>query len=309
MGHRYHVSAPRVRAHFLILLSLPSSTCKPALRTALVFTAVITPYEIALLRTKLDWLFCVNRLVDLIFTLDIFINFRLMFFEPRNMRLVKSRSRIVKRYLSSWFFIDLLSVLPGYIDVITFEGEADNGTLNKTMVLRLIRLAKLGRILKASRIVSRWLTMVNIKSSNMTFFKITLLLLCYTHWMACGACLSLQITGSSSHSWVNAWAQSSDVCANSYSNSTDSIENYDWETCYSPSDLYTVALYWSFANIVSGFAMWPTTQMEYKLCITVMAIGGYVWAYIIAHITAVAINASYDLRTYQEMMDQVSQRY
>jgi hypothetical protein len=276
---------------------------------ALVFTALVTPYEIALLETKLDLLFMVNRLVDLIFSIDIAVNFRLMFFEEKELKLVKNRKKIASNYMTSWFFIDFVSVLPGYIDCFTIDSEGGSEALEMTMVLRLIRLAKMGRIMKASRIFTRWLTMVNIKNSGMTLLKNTVLLVGATHWMACLWALVLQFQATNSHNWVNAWAGSSDVCAGSYSNSSALPfvpENYNWAICHSPSELYTVALYWSFVNLISGFAMWPTNQLEYIVCICVMGIGGYIWAYIIAHITAVAINVSYDLRTYQETMDQVN---
>ena len=42
---------------------------------ALAFTAFVTPYEIALISTKMSVLFVNNRLVDLVFTIDIIVNF------------------------------------------------------------------------------------------------------------------------------------------------------------------------------------------------------------------------------------------
>ena len=41
---------------------------------ALFFTAVVTPYEVALLETRPDGLFMINRLVDLIFLADMIAN-------------------------------------------------------------------------------------------------------------------------------------------------------------------------------------------------------------------------------------------
>ena len=49
---------------------------------ALAFTAFVTPYEIALISTKMSVLFVINRLVDLVFTIDIIVNFRLMVSGP-----------------------------------------------------------------------------------------------------------------------------------------------------------------------------------------------------------------------------------
>ena len=47
---------------------------------ALVYTALVTPAEVALAeaaRSPLEALFLINRLLDLIFTVDMVINFRL----------------------------------------------------------------------------------------------------------------------------------------------------------------------------------------------------------------------------------------
>ena len=50
--------------------------CWDALTTlALLFTALVTPYEVSLLQAKLDGLFYVNRVVDMIFAIDVFVNF------------------------------------------------------------------------------------------------------------------------------------------------------------------------------------------------------------------------------------------
>ena len=57
----------------------------------LVFTAIVTPFEVAFLegpRSVADigerfgsvgWLFCVNRLLDMLFTIDLVLQFRLMY--------------------------------------------------------------------------------------------------------------------------------------------------------------------------------------------------------------------------------------
>ena len=45
---------------------------------ALVFTATVTPFEVALLQPSFDPLFIVNRVVDIVFTLDIFVQFLTM---------------------------------------------------------------------------------------------------------------------------------------------------------------------------------------------------------------------------------------
>ena len=58
---------------------------------ALIFVALVTPFEVAFLEsprdaadlywrfTSVGWLWCTNRIVDLLFTFDLFLQFRLMF--------------------------------------------------------------------------------------------------------------------------------------------------------------------------------------------------------------------------------------
>lgn len=51
---------------------------------ALIFTAVVTPFEVAFLAVKLDGLFVANRLFDIIFAYDIAVNMRLAFFNKHD---------------------------------------------------------------------------------------------------------------------------------------------------------------------------------------------------------------------------------
>ena len=73
------VSQRQKRSRHLVL---PSSTDprSRALQVALVFTALVTPYEVALLESGNwgDFLFLVNRLIDLLFIADIGIQFILI---------------------------------------------------------------------------------------------------------------------------------------------------------------------------------------------------------------------------------------
>jgi hypothetical protein len=304
---------------------------------SLIFTASVTPYEIALLRIGLNPLFFINRLVDLIFTVDIFINFRLMFYDEGEVKLVKSWRAIALRYIEGRLVVDLLSVIPGYIDCFTIDYDGrrpsfKDGRLSMTLVLRLVRLTKMARLFKASSILERMLTDVNIKNSGMTLLRNTLLMAITTHWMACTWALVLQLEGTESHTWMNGLTGTADACTLGYAAppgftsegyaqglysgargedvgkglAVEGVVNWQWDECHSSSDLYVYALYWGMVNLVSGTAMWPTTQTEYIFCTLMMAVGAYIWAYIMAHVTAVAINKSFEVQSFEETMDQVN---
>ena len=91
---------------------------------ALIFTAFVTPYEVALLESDCEWgdlstwdpLFTVNRLIDLIFVKDMVMQFFLAFRITTNGGgaglLIRNFRAIRSNYLKSWFPIDLLSIIP-----------------------------------------------------------------------------------------------------------------------------------------------------------------------------------------------------
>ena len=59
----------------------------------LLFTALFTPYEIAFLETRMNFYFVVNRIVDLGFGLDIFVNFNLAFY-AQDGNMIKKKSLV-----------------------------------------------------------------------------------------------------------------------------------------------------------------------------------------------------------------------
>lgn len=102
--------------------------------TALLFTAVITPYEVGFLpppQSSLELLFIVNRIIDLAFLIDIGVHFVLMFPDTdseQSVVWVQDPKRIMLHYLKSWFLIDTISSLVSITDIIAvYEEEGANG--------------------------------------------------------------------------------------------------------------------------------------------------------------------------------------
>merc|ERR1719316_528812 len=124
---------------------------------ALIYTALMTPYEVGFLETKLDALFVVNRIIDVIFVKDMIMNFfvKLTVRTKTSTLWLRDQKKIVKHYLKGWFVIDFISILP--FDIIGFV--YDDPAIQKMKVIRIIRilrLLKIARVLRASRIVKRW---------------------------------------------------------------------------------------------------------------------------------------------------------
>lgn len=119
---------------------------------ALIFTALVTPYEIALLSPSLDPLFYVNRVVDGTFLIDILVQFITM--TEHNAQSasgatwVTSPWQIARNYLASWFFLDLFTVAISGLDVMSVfsgSGGVDLSKLTVLKTLRVLRLIKLAR--------------------------------------------------------------------------------------------------------------------------------------------------------------------
>ena len=89
---------------------------------ALAFTALFTPYEIAYLGAPKDWterLFLINRLVDLIFLIDMCLQFFLMVpvSDRYGDRWISDRRTLVCNYLKGWFPMDLFSTAISVVDL------------------------------------------------------------------------------------------------------------------------------------------------------------------------------------------------
>lgn len=138
--------------------------------SALLFTMLFTPYEVALLKTKFDLLFILNRVIDLVFAMDIYLCFFTAFrSSPRNgNKLITDLRLIRRRYLSSWFVIDFASTVP--LDVLSLFYETAAG-LKAMRLIRLLRLLKLARVIKASRIVQRFEARLSISYSYLSLAK------------------------------------------------------------------------------------------------------------------------------------------
>ena len=132
---------------------------------ALAYTAIVTPFETAFIDSSgvLDVWFFINRLIDTVFASDMVLQFFVMFEtfdqELRQYYWVSDSQQIRMNYLKTWFFIDLLALLPSSFDIYPFIVDTADDSTSRLQILRVVRtfrLTKLVRLLKASRIVSRW---------------------------------------------------------------------------------------------------------------------------------------------------------
>ena len=146
----------------------------------LLYTAIVTPVEVGFSSSgELHVVFFVNRCVDLVFTVDLILNFFTMYRdETKGFALIKNHRMIVKRYLYTWFTLDLLSIIP-------YELLPLPKAFRAVRLIRLMRLLKLARVAKASRVLARYETKLSITYAQRDILKMAVLTVIVSHWMAC----------------------------------------------------------------------------------------------------------------------------
>ena len=170
---------------------------------ALLYTATVTPFEVCLgLKTEFGALLLINQLVNAIFIVDIFVNFVMPVFDKESGEMIRNHSELAKRYLSSWFAIDVGTCLPFDLVMLLapslFEADCGSGSgflVKATKLLRTLRLFKLVRMMRASRLIqARGLTEIPTRGACLSpepacrQFQQTLQLPLLCSYRCCAAC-------------------------------------------------------------------------------------------------------------------------
>jgi potassium voltage-gated channel Eag-related subfamily H protein 7 len=127
-------------------------------------------------------MFAINFVVNILFIVDMCMNFFLAFQDEKKGELVTDRRRIVKAYLFGWFPIDFISVVPFDIANVVGDNEAV-ADLKILKVVRLLRLIKLLRIMRASRVIKRLENQIGLSIRAMSQLKLLTRNIFLVHWV------------------------------------------------------------------------------------------------------------------------------
>ena len=139
-----------------------------------LYTSVVIPLGIAFDFKALDsvGIAVFDSVVDLIFMIDLLINFRTTYISSQNGDEIYDPKLIAKRYLSGRFIVDLLSSIP--FDKLS----GNNDYLPMLGMLKLVRVARISVVI----------TNLNIRSGSKALLKVAWLitsLFLYLHVVAC----------------------------------------------------------------------------------------------------------------------------
>lgn len=127
----------------------------------LIYTATFVPYKVAFVEEPSKSDKVIDYIIDILFTIDIFINFMSGYEDEEEGKVIKNIRLIALSYLKSWFFPDVLACIP--FGLIMPDNSV--GTGNTAATAKLVRLARLPRLYRLIRII-RMLKMIKIMKNS-----------------------------------------------------------------------------------------------------------------------------------------------
>ena len=158
----------RLRWEFIILLIA-------------VWNGFSVPYNVAFYgngQSAIAWE-VINILTDIMFFLDLLVNFRTTYTDSRTQKEIFDAKKIAIQYLKGRFWIDFIATVPiDYVVEPFLQGQ------NNSIALKMIGLLKLVRVLRLSRLI----TFMNLKDDikmSLKLVKLIFFLVLYLHMIAC----------------------------------------------------------------------------------------------------------------------------
>lgn len=112
------------------------------------FNGFVLPYQVAFLTHygSFDYYDIIDIVIDIIFWIDILINFRTTYLDTKSSEEIMDAKMIALKYVRGRFWIDLLSVLPvNYLEYII--PDASTSTLQFLGLLKLVRIVRFGKLI------------------------------------------------------------------------------------------------------------------------------------------------------------------
>jgi hypothetical protein len=162
----YHDSRPRMSWDLLIILLA-------------LWNCIYIPIDVSFRPEKSAGITISDAVIDILFAVDIVINFMTTYVNEKTGITVSNPTRIVKNYLfKGRFFVDLLASIPFDKVLPTSDNPEDTQTATVLGLLKMVRLLRLGRII----------TFMKFKQGvkiGFRIFQLLFLLLLLVHWIGC----------------------------------------------------------------------------------------------------------------------------
>ncbi|KAF4087858.1 hypothetical protein AMELA_G00076130 [Ameiurus melas] len=272
----YKLQAPRIHKWTVLHYSPFKAVWDWLILLLVIYTAIVTPYSAAFLlgseKENDTCTYCkplnnVDLVVDIMFIIDILINFRTTYVNA-NDEVVSHPLRIAVHYFKGWFLIDMVAAIP-FHDLLIY----DNGEETTTLI-GLLKTARLLRLVRVARKLDRY-----SEYGAAVLFLLMCTFALIAHWLACIWYAIGSVERSGAIGWLHTLGDQLGKPYNfSAVNSGPSIK-----------DKYVTALYFTFSSLTSvGFGnVSPNTNSEKIFSICVMLIGSLMYASIFGNVSAI----------------------
>ncbi|XP_072315975.1 voltage-gated inwardly rectifying potassium channel KCNH7 isoform X3 [Eucyclogobius newberryi] len=278
----YQLQTPRIHNWTMLHYSPFKAVWDWLILLLVIYTAIFTPYSAAFLlndieeqkRRKCGYscspLNVVDLIVDIMFIVDILINFRTTYVNC-NEEVVSQPAKIAIHYFKGWFLIDMVAAIP--FDLLIFGSGSDE----TTTLIGLLKTARLLRLVRVARKLDRY---------SEYGAAVLMLLMCIfaliAHWLAC----IWYAIGNVEKPYLEhkiGWLDNLGVSIGKEYNYSDPTSGP------SIKDKYVTALYFTFSSLTSvGFGnVSPNTNSEKIFSICVMLIGSLMYASIFGNVSAI----------------------
>ena len=116
----------------------------------LIFACLVIPCRLAFVEQESQTWINLTYIVDIMFLIDIFQIFNSAFYDE-DFNMVTDRKTIAKSYIGSWFFIDVVAIVP--FDIFLSNANNINEIVRITRIGRMYKLVKLTRLFKVFKMV------------------------------------------------------------------------------------------------------------------------------------------------------------
>ncbi|XP_026573067.1 potassium voltage-gated channel subfamily H member 6 [Pseudonaja textilis] len=278
----YKLQAPRIHRWTILHYSPFKAVWDWLILLLVIYTAVFTPYSAAFLLNEdqeekqtdcsytCDPLYIIDLIVDIMFIIDIVINFRTTYVNM-NDEVVSHPGKIAIHYFKGWFLIDMVAAIP--FDLLIFRSGSDE----TTTLIGLLKTARLLRLVRVARKLDRY-----SEYGAAVLFLLMCTFALIAHWLAC----IWYAIGNVERPYMKhkiGWLDNlSDQIGKPYNSS-------DLSSGPSIKDKYVTALYFTFSSLTSvGFGnVSPNTNSEKIFSICVMLIGSLMYASIFGNVSAI----------------------
>uniref|UniRef100_A0A3B1JKA7 Potassium voltage-gated channel, subfamily H (eag-related), member 1b n=2 Tax=Astyanax mexicanus TaxID=7994 RepID=A0A3B1JKA7_ASTMX len=296
---QYKQETPKTPPHIILHYCTFKTTWDWVILILTFYTAIMVPYNVSF-KTKqnnVTWL-VVDSIVDVIFLVDIVLNFHTTFVGPAG-EVISDPKLIRMNYVKTWFVIDLLSCLP--YDVINAFENVDEGISSLFSSLKVVRLLRLGRV---ARKLDHYIEYGA---------AVLVLLVCVfglaAHWLACiwYSIGDYEVIDEGSNrvrtdSWLYLLGEAVGTPYRFNASGTGR-----WEGGPSKDSVYITSLYFTMTSLTSiGFGnIAPTTDGEKIFAVAMMMIGSLLYATIFGNVTTIFQQMYANTNRYHEMLNSV----